>query len=35
MSKKKIRYLCEGGIEIYDPQDHHLTSLIKPRDGKQ
>ena len=31
-AKKRIHYLCEGGIEKSVPCDHRLSSLGKPRD---
>ena len=31
VSKKRIHYLCEGGIEKSVPRDHRLSSLGKPR----
>ena len=37
LSKKNIAYYinsCEGRIEKSFPQDHHLSSLGKPRDAK-
>ena len=33
VSKIRINYSCEDGIEISVPSDHHLTSLGKPRDA--
>ena len=35
MSKEKIHYSCEGGIEKYVPRDHRLLSLGKPRDDNR
>ena len=31
IARKRIHYLCEGGIEKSDPRDHGLTSLGKTR----
>ena len=33
VSKKKINYSCEDGIEQFIPCDHPLSSLDKPRDA--
>ena len=30
-----MHYSCEGRIEKSVPQDHHLSSLGKPRDAKR
>ena len=35
VNKKRIHYLCEGGIEKSVPRDHHLSLLAKPGDAKQ
>ena len=35
VSKKIIRYSCEGGIEKSVPRDHRLSSLGKPRDANR
>ena len=35
VSKKRVHYLCEGGIEKSVPQDHCLSSLCKPRIGSR
>ena len=35
VSKKKIHYLCEDGIEKSVPRAFDLSSLGKPRDANQ
>ena len=35
VSKKRLHYLCEGGVEKSVPRDYSLSSLGKPRDAKQ
>ena len=35
VSKKKIHYSCEGGIEKSAPRDHRLPSLGKARDDNR
>ena len=35
VSKKKIHYLCDDGIEKSVPRDHRLSSLSKPRDANR
>ena len=35
VSKKRIHYSCEEGIEKSVPRDHRLSSLGKPRDAKR
>ena len=34
VSKKRIYYSSNGGIENSIPRDYHLSSLDKPRDAK-
>ena len=34
-ARKRIHYLCDGGIEKSIPPDHYLSSLGKLRDAKQ
>ena len=35
MVSKKNNPLCEDGVEISVPRDHHLSSLGKPHDANQ
>ena len=34
VSKKRLHYLCEDGIEKSVPRNRHLLSLSKPPDAK-
>ena len=35
VSKKKIHYSCEDGLEKSVPRDHRLSTLGKPRDANR